>query len=112
MRPDRSPDQSPDLLPAPIAYGAFFAPSERGAATCSGGRVSELCAYTGAHLTAEGPISFFSHRAFLAALRARFPGARIEMLEPTNDARRAWVFVDDPASADCSQSAITPDEAD
>ncbi|GAB4463583.1 MAG: hypothetical protein Kow00120_30020 [Anaerolineae bacterium] len=106
MRPDRSPDQSPDLLPAPIAYGAFFAASARGDAASPGGRVIELCAYTGAHLTAEGPISFFSHRAFLAALRARFPGARIEVLEPTDDARRAWVFVDDPASA------ITPDETD
>ena len=106
MRPDQSSDQSTDLLPAPIAYGTFFAPSARGDAACPGGRVIELCAYTGAHLTAEGPISFFSHRAFLAALRARFPGARIEVLEPTDDARRAWVFVDDPASA------ITPDEAD
>ena len=117
MRPDQSSDQSTDLLPAPIARGAFFAPSERGDAARPGGRaraadgasacgrVIELCAHTATHLTAEAHITFFSRDEFLTALRARFPGARVKMLEPSGDAHRAWVFVDD------ATSAITPDEA-
>lgn len=81
----------------PTACGAF-APHEHG------NGVVELLALPD-RIVAEADAALFTHREFLAALRARFPGARLASQE-TDSHRRCAVFVDGDPTAH-----IRPEEA-